>query len=154
MWYYTSSLKNKSSFCFTHDHLLLILLLISVPKSTHTQSDNIAQGHAYLYAASQVPQRVKNLPAMAKPQETWIRSLSELGKCPGGGNDNPLQYSCLDNPMDKGARWATVHGVMKSWTWLSMHTHIYAYLWLGIFGGRRKLMLRHVLMIIRIISRI
>ena len=38
------------------------------------------------------------------------------------GNGNPLQYSCLENPMDRGAWWATVHGVMKSWTqltWLS-----------------------------------
>ena len=36
-------------------------------------------------------------------------------------NDHPLQYSCLKNSMDKGAWWATVHGVAKSWTWLSMH---------------------------------
>jgi len=37
----------------------------------------------------------------------------------GEGNGNPLQYSCLGNPMDRGAWGATVHGVMKSWTWLS-----------------------------------
>ena len=36
----------------------------------------------------------------------------------GEGNDNPLQYCCLENPMDRGAWWATVHGVAKSWTWL------------------------------------
>ena len=108
--------RKKSRLCFTHDHLLLILLLISVPKSTHTQWDNIAQGHGYLYTASQVAQWVKNLPAMAEPQVTWIRSLPESEKSPGGGNDNPLQYSCLDNPKDKGAWWATVHGVTKSWT--------------------------------------
>ena len=35
------------------------------------------------------------------------------------GNGNPLQYSCLEDPVDRGARWATVHGVAKSWTWLS-----------------------------------
>ena len=108
--------RKKSRLCFTHDHLLLILLLISVPKSTHTQWDNIAQGHGYLYTASQVAQWVKNLPAMAEPQVTWIRSLPESEKSPGGGNDNPFQYSCLDNPKDKGAWWATVHGVTKSWT--------------------------------------
>jgi len=34
----------------------------------------------------------------------------------GEGNGNPLQYSCLENPMDRGARWATVHGVLKRWT--------------------------------------
>ena len=38
------------------------------------------------------------------------------GRSPGEGNDNPLQYSCLENPMDWGAWWATVHGVAKSWT--------------------------------------
>ena len=37
-----------------------------------------------------------------------------LGRFPGGGNGNPLQYSCLGNPMDSGAWWATVHGVAKS----------------------------------------
>ena len=43
---------------------------------------------------------------------------SRLGKIPGEGNGNPLQYSCLENPMDRGAWWATVHGVAKSRTWL------------------------------------
>ena len=42
----------------------------------------------------------------------------------GEGNDNPPQYSCLENPMDGGACWATVHGVAKSWTRLSdFHFH-------------------------------
>ena len=46
----------------------------------------------------------------------------------GEGNGNPLQYSCLDNPMDGGAWWATVHGVTKTQTWLkqlSMNTQTY-----------------------------
>ena len=43
----------------------------------------------------------------------------------GGRNDNPLQYSCLENPMDRGAWQATVHGVAKSWTRLSTHAHMY-----------------------------
>ena len=38
------------------------------------------------------------------------------GRCPGGGHGNPLQYSCLEKPMDRGAWWPTVHGVTKSWT--------------------------------------
>jgi len=38
------------------------------------------------------------------------------GRSPEEGNDNPLQYSCLENSMDRGAWWATVHGVAKSWT--------------------------------------
>ena len=42
-----------------------------------------------------------------------------LGKCPGGGHGNPVQYSCLENPMDRGPWQATVHGVAKSWIQLN-----------------------------------
>ena len=41
------------------------------------------------------------------------------GRSPGAGNGNPIQYSCLGNPMDRGAWWDTVHGVAKSWIWLT-----------------------------------
>ena len=41
------------------------------------------------------------------------------GRSPGGGNGNPLQYSYLGNPMDRGANWAAVHEVIRSWTRLS-----------------------------------
>ena len=48
-----------------------------------------------------------------------------LGKSPGEGNGNPLQYSCLENPMNTGAWWTTVHGVEKSQTRLSdEHFHL------------------------------
>ena len=53
---------------------------------------------------------VKNLPAM---QETLIPSLGQEDS-PGEGNDNPLQYPCLENSMDRGAQWTTVHGVKES----------------------------------------
>ena len=46
-------------------------------------------------------------------------SISISGRFPGDGNSNPLQYSCLGNLMDRGAWWATVHGVPKSQTQLS-----------------------------------
>ena len=49
-------------------------------------------------------------------------SIPELGRSPGEGNGNPLQYSCLENPMEGGAWWATVHGVAKSQTRLSHFT--------------------------------
>ena len=58
---------------------------------------------------SLVAQMVKNLFAM---QETWVQSLG-WEDSPGEGNGNPLQYSCLENPMDKGAWQATVHGVTR-----------------------------------------
>ena len=54
----------------------------------------------------------KILPAI---QETWVQSLG-LGRSPGEGNGNPLQYSCLENSMDSGAWWATAHGVTKNRT--------------------------------------
>ena len=51
------------------------------------------------------------------------------GTSPGGGNGNPLQYSCMDNPMDRGFWWAKVHWVAKNQTWLaSMHTPVSLYL--------------------------
>ena len=46
-------------------------------------------------------------------------SIPGLGRSPGEGNGNPLQCSCLENPMDRGAWWATVRGVTKSQTQLS-----------------------------------
>ena len=52
-------------------------------------------------------------------------SIPGLGRSPGGGHGNPLQYSCLENPTDRGAWRATVHGVTQSWTRqkrLSMHS--------------------------------
>ena len=49
-------------------------------------------------------------------------SISGFGRSPGEGNDNPLQYSCLENPVDRGAWQATVHGVTKSWTRLNDFT--------------------------------
>ena len=45
-----------------------------------------------------------------------LGSIPESGSFPGEGNGNPLQYSCLENPMDRAAWWATVHGVTKSQT--------------------------------------
>ena len=56
-------------------------------------------------------------------QETWVRSLGREDP-PGGRNGNPLQYSCLENPVDRGAWWAKVHVVTQSRTQLkrlSMH---------------------------------
>ena len=53
-----------------------------------------------------------------------IGSIPGLGRSPGGGQGNPLQYSCLENPMDRGAQRATVHGVAKSQTQLKqLSTH-------------------------------
>ena len=55
---------------------------------------------------------VKNLPANAG--DVRDEGLTPgLGRSPGGGHGNPLQYSCVENSMDRGAWWATVHGVTR-----------------------------------------
>ena len=58
---------------------------------------------------------VKNLPAMG---ETWVQSLDQ-DDSPGEENSYLLQYSYLQNPMDRGTQWVTVHRITKSWTRLS-----------------------------------
>ena len=56
-----------------------------------------------------------------------LSSIPRLGRSPGGGNGNPLQYSYLENPMDRVAWWAIVHRVTKSWTRLKqLSRHIQA----------------------------
>ena len=61
---------------------------------------------------------VKNPPANSDTTGD-TGSIPRWGRPPGGGNSNPLQYSCLENPMDRGAWQATVCGVTNSWTGLS-----------------------------------
>ena len=64
----------------------------------------------------------KNLPVNAGD----VGLIPELGRSPGEGNGNPLQYSCLGIPMDSGAWRATVHGVTQSWTqWNDRTQHNY-----------------------------
>ena len=58
---------------------------------------------------------VKNLPASAGDIRD-AGSIPGSGRSPRGGHGNPLQYSCLQNPMDRGAWWDAVQGVAKSWT--------------------------------------
>ena len=66
---------------------------------------------------------VKNLPVNAGD----VGSMTGSGRSPGGGKSNPFQYSCLENPMGRGAWWAMVWGVENSWTRLSVHTHTCIY---------------------------
>ena len=74
--------------------------------------------------ASPVAQLVKNLPACSSVGKESacnagnLGSIPKLGRSPGGGNGNPLHYSCLEHPTDRGAWQATVHGV-ADWTRLS-----------------------------------
>jgi len=83
--------------------------------------------------ASQVGLVVKDLPANGGDVRGG-GSISGLGRSPGGEHGNPLQYYCLENPMDRGAWWATVHAVTKSRTRLKQlkthtHTHTHTHRW-------------------------
>ena len=69
---------------------------------------------------------VKNPPTSERGTRD-MGSISGSGKSPGEGNGNPLQYSCLENPKDRGAWWATVHVIPKSRTWLSVCVHTYTH---------------------------
>ena len=84
---------------------------------------------AAVYGVAQSRMRLKRLSSSKDLGLLWWLSSKEsvcnagdsglipgLGRSPGKGNDNPLQYSCLENPMDRGAWWATVHGVAQSHT--------------------------------------
>ena len=70
----------------------------------------------YTLWASEVVLVVKNLHPV---QETGdVGSIPGLGRSPGEGHGNPLQYSCLENPLDREAWWTTVHRIANSWTQL------------------------------------
>ena len=93
-----------------------------------------------VYRASQMSLMVKNLPANAGDIRD-VGSIPGLGRSPGGGHGNPLQYSCLENPMDRGAWQATVLGVAKGQTWLKQlctHTSLYMVqqIWMFLFVSR------------------
>ena len=76
--------------------------------------------HLHLLWASLVAQRLK--PSACNAGD--LGSIPGSGRSPGNGNGTPLQYSCLENPMDGGAWWATVHGLAKSRTQLSDFTSL------------------------------
>ena len=80
----------------------------------------LASGHppflgTWACLASQVALVVKNMPASAADVRD-MGLISGLGRSPGEGQHNPLQYPCLENPVDRGAWWATVHSIAKSQT--------------------------------------
>ena len=75
---------------------------------------------------SQVALVVKN-PPVGVGDERDTGSVPGSGRSPGGGNGSPLQYSCLGNPMDRGAWRAAVHRVVKSQVQLSVHTQTHTH---------------------------
>ena len=83
---------------------------------------NIYHGTYYVCSRYYFKHILFHLPSEGKASACNVGNLSPIPgsrRSPGEGNDNPLQYSCLENPMDRDAWWATVHGVAKSQTRLS-----------------------------------
>ena len=98
---------------------------ISFPPNPHVAPDpetalqeittnelRVGVGKRILFA---IVERGEQLPRWFSGKESACQA-GNAGSIPGGGNGNPPQYSCQENPMDKGAWWATIHGVTKSWT--------------------------------------
>ena len=105
----------------------------------YTYTSMYILSHAYIDTnmyihiwASQMAPVVKNLPANAGDvRDTDL--ISGLGRFPGGCHGNPLQCSCLENPVDRGAWWVIIHRVAKSLTCLKglsthAHTHIHMHM--------------------------
>ena len=76
-----------------------------------------------LVSLSQVALEVKNPPVKAG-EIRGAGSIPGPGRSCGRGHDNPLQFSCLENPTDRGTWWATIHSVTKSWTLLRDLAHL------------------------------
>ena len=90
------------------------------------------EGAQFLFLLSLLALGVKNPPANAGDISD-AGLIPGLGRSPGGGKGNPLQYSCLQNPTDRGAWQATVHRVTKSQTRLSRFHFLYIYIYIWFF---------------------
>ena len=95
-------------------HTLRMKSVLEVPCSFHSSS--FRWGLPWWLSSA-----VKNPLAKAEDTRDMV-SVPGSGRSPGEGSVSPLHCSCLGNPMDRGAQWATVHGVAKSQTRLSMHS--------------------------------
>ena len=82
------------------------------------------QGHLFLYFSVPMAGGLPRWLSNKEPACQYRRhsSMPGSGRSPGGGHDYPLQSSCPENPMDRGAWWATVHRVAKSQTWQGVHS--------------------------------
>ena len=102
----------------------------SVKKYIFCLKENNFQIISYLFSSSQMVHFLKDFPG-GSDSKASVYNVGDLGlipgpgRSPGEGNGNPLQYCCLENPMDRGAWQATVHGVAKSRTRLSDFTSLH-----------------------------
>ena len=124
-----------------YSHFSFWLTLLCIIGSRFAHLIKLTQMHSFLWLtniplwASQVVLVVKNLPANAGDTRDAC-SIPRLGRFPGEGHGNPHQYSCLDNPMDRGAWQATVYRVAQSQTrlkWLSIGQYSIVYMYHSFF---------------------
>ena len=106
--------------CEDRDHDYLSDYCIPIQLFAHCLPCSSCSINISWKSASLVAQTVKNLPCHVG----HLGLIPGSGRSPGEGNGNSLQYSCLENPMDRGAWWATVHGVTKSWTQLKRQSTV------------------------------
>ena len=125
--------RNGSWISFRHDHVKMVcrgvlslklrrseILLYSQANKLSTTEVDCIYIYTHVYICTHT--FIHGLPTWLSGKESTcnagaaggVGSIPGSGRSPGGGNGNPLQYSCQDNPMDRGAWWATVHGVTKS----------------------------------------
>ena len=97
------------------------------------------------WGASQVVLVVKNPPANAGNLRD-LGLIPGLGRSPGEGHGNPLQRSCLESPMDRGAWQTTVHGVAKSQTWLKQVEHLFICLLAIYISSLKKCLFRSLIL--------
>ena len=109
-------LKDLAKISNTKAEIYIINSTVNFPWKHFCYKFLLIFAHLYiLLGASLVVQRVESPPANAGAAGD-AGSISGSGRPPGEGNDNPLQYFCLESSMDRGAWQATVHGVAVSWT--------------------------------------
>ena len=112
--------------CFSHYNFWWSLLARTGLCSFWPIAHSLQKCYPTQNLAFQMVLMVKNPPAKAGD----MGSIPGLGRFPGVGNGNPLQYSCLENPMDRGTGQAAVHRVTKSHTGLKQHTHTHTHTFL------------------------
>ena len=129
------SLLSRFVIAFLPRSKLLLILWLQSPSAVILQTKKIKFVSASTFSpsvchevmgsgSSQVALVVKNNPPPSAGDLRDMGSIPGSGRSPGGGHSNPLQYSCLENPMHRWARWATVHSVAKIRTWLKwLSTH-------------------------------
>ena len=109
---YTEWINSKVLLCSTESYIQCATI-------SHNRKEHIKEERTYTHVKLNqgFPDRsvVENLPASTGD----TGSVSESGRSPAGGNDNPLQHSCLENPTGRGAWWLQSMGLKKSWTQLS-----------------------------------